>query len=57
VSGEVDDEAAAAAAAAEQEYYEQLRVIATQQAQLHVKLRDTYVLKTYKGASVVIAWQ
>jgi hypothetical protein len=31
-----------------------LHVIAAEQAQLHAKLRDTYVLKAYKGALVLI---
>lgn len=52
VSEEVEVEEAAAAVA-EQQYYEQLHVIAAEQAQLHGQLRDTYVLKAYKGTLVV----
>jgi hypothetical protein len=44
-----DEEQEAAAALAEQRYYAQLHATAAEQAKMHGELRDTFVLKAYKG--------
>lgn len=46
---EQEEAAEAAAAEAEQQYYLQLHAAAKAQAQLHGQLKDTFVLKAYKG--------
>jgi hypothetical protein len=44
-----DEDQEAAAAQAEQQYYAQLHATAAEQAKMHGELRDTFVLKAYKG--------
>lgn len=48
-----DDEQEAAAALAEQQYYGRLHAVAAEQARLHGELRDTFVLRAYKGKWVM----